>query len=422
MRDLEGFEAIIDDILIWGKDRQEHDQRLKAVMNRISDYNLKLSPDKCQFRKDHIAYVGHVFTSAGIQPDPEKIHAVKDMPAPQNISKLQTFLGFIQYLGKFLPNLSEVSAPLRLLLEKDIHFHWDKPQENSFQNLKHLVSNTPVLRNYDPKKPPTLTVDASSKGLGAALVQEGQPIAYGSRALTKSQQNYAQIEKEALAISYGCTKFRQYVFGRHVLVERDHKPLQSIFRKPLYQAPARLQSLLLTLQRYDLEVVYKPGKTMSIADTLSRAFINETKEQLMPDIEVNSISYLPISPEQYERFQQATQDSLDLQTLQAVVKSGWPDTKENLPKSTNPYWPFRDENTCIDGLMFKGHKIIVPSIIQKEMLDRIHSSHLGVIKCKSRARESLFWPGMTSSIQEVVEKCPICVLNSRSNPVTTDLL
>lgn len=155
---------------------------------------------------------------------------------------------------------------------------------------------------------------------------------------------------------------------------------------------------------------------MFIADTLSRAFINETKEQLMPDIEVNSISYLPISPEQYERFQQATQDDLDLQTLQAVVKSGWPDTKENLPKSTYPYWPFRDEITCIDGLMFKGHKIIVPSRLQKEMLDRIHSSHLGVVKCKSRARESLFWPGMTSSIQEVVEKCPICALNSRSNP------
>lgn len=175
------------------------------------------------------------------------------MPASQNISELQTFLGFIQYLGKFLKNVSEVSAPLRVLLEKDIHFHWYKPQEDSFQDLKHLVSNTPVLRYYDPKKPLTLTVDASSKGLGATHVQEGQPIAYGSRALTKSQQNYAQMEKEALAISYRYTKFYQYVFGRQLLVVSDHKPLQSIFRKPLYQAPARLQSLM--LQRYDLEFV-----------------------------------------------------------------------------------------------------------------------------------------------------------------------
>lgn len=122
---------------------------------------------------------------------------------------------------------------------------------------------------------------------------------------------------------------------------------------------------------------------MFIVDTLSRAFINETKEQIMPDTEVNSISYLPSSLEQYD---------LDLQTLQAVVKSGWLETKENLPKSMYPYWPFCDDITCIDGLMFKGHmhKIIVPSKLQKDMPDRIHSSHLGVVKCKSRARKSFF--------------------------------
>ncbi|XP_062604074.1 uncharacterized protein K02A2.6-like [Saccostrea cucullata] len=144
--------------------------------------------------------------------------------------------------------------------------------------------------------------------------------------------------------------------------------------------------------------------------------MNETKEQLMPDIEINSISYLPMSPEQYERFQQATHDDPELQTLQAVVKSGWPNTKDSIPNSTYPYWPFRDEITCIDGLMFKGQKIIVPSTLRKEMLDRIHSSHLGTVKCKSRARETLYWPGMTSSIQEVVERCSICALNSKSNP------
>lgn len=106
----------------------------------------------------------------------------------------------------------------------------------------------------------------------SALVQDEQPIVYASRALTKSQQNYAQIEKEALAISFGCEKFHQYIFGRSVTVESDHKPLQSIFKKSLHQAPARLQRLLLSLQKYDLNVIFKPGKTMFLADTLSRAF------------------------------------------------------------------------------------------------------------------------------------------------------
>lgn len=135
-----------------------------------------------------------------------------------------------------------------------------------------MVTQAPVLRYFDMKKPLTLTVDASSKGLGAALVQDEQPIVYASRALTKSQQNYAQIEKEALAISFGCEKFHQYIFGRSVTVESDHKPLQSIFKKSLHQAPARLQRLLLSLQKYDLNVIFKPGKTMFLADTLSRAF------------------------------------------------------------------------------------------------------------------------------------------------------
>lgn len=128
--------------------------------------------------------------------------------------------------------------------------------------MKQSVTEAPVLSYYDPKKELTLTVDASSKGLGAALLQEGHPIAYSSMAMTKPQQKYAQIEKETLEITFGCAKFHQYVFGRRVLVESDHKPLQSIFKKPLHLAPPRLQRILLNLQKYDIEVKFKPGNEM----------------------------------------------------------------------------------------------------------------------------------------------------------------
>lgn len=133
----------------------------------------------------------------------------------------------------------------------------------------------------------------------SALVQDEQPIVYASRALTKSQQNYAQIEKEALAISFGCEKFHQSIFGRSVTVESDHKPLQSIFKKSLHQAPARLQRLLLSLQKYDLNVIFKPGKTMFLADTLSRAFLPETKEDLELEI---SVDQLAVTPEECDQF------------------------------------------------------------------------------------------------------------------------
>ena len=176
-----------------------------------------------------------------MRPDPEKIRAVQEMQPPQNTKELKSFLGFIQYLAKFMPNMASESTPLRELLEKQVAWHWDQEQETSFQKLKQMVSSTPVLGYYDPSKPLTLFVDASSKGLGAVF-QDEKPLAYASRALTPAQQHYAQIEKEALAIVYGAQKFHQFIYGRPTVVESDHKPLQYILNRPLHQAPLRLQN------------------------------------------------------------------------------------------------------------------------------------------------------------------------------------
>lgn len=299
------------------------------------------------------------------------------MNRPNNVQELQTFLGFIQYLSKFLPNMSDVSAPLRQLLEKNICWHWDNNKEQSFTKLKQMVTQAPVLRYFDVKKPLTLTVDASSKGLGAALVQGEQPIVYASRALTKSQQNYAQIEKEALAISFGCEKFHQYIFGRSVTVESDHKPLQSIFKKSLHQAPARLQRLLLSLQKYDLNVIFKPGKTMFLADTLSRAFLPETKEDLELEI---SVDQLAVTPEEYDQFKKHTSDDPELQKLRSITQNGWPENKEKVPQDVRKYWNFRDEISCIDGILYKNNKLIVPRSMRSQILKTLHSSHLGIVK------------------------------------------
>ena len=153
--------------------------------------NLKLNLDKCHIRKAGVSYIGHCLTKEGLKPDPEKIRAVQEMQRPQNLKELRTFLGFMQYLAKFMPNMANVSALLRQLLEKNIEWHWDKEQEESFNTLKSMASCTPVLGYYDHEKSITLSVDASSKGLGAVILQEGKPIAYASRALTPTQERYA---------------------------------------------------------------------------------------------------------------------------------------------------------------------------------------------------------------------------------------
>ncbi|CAC5421205.1 unnamed protein product [Mytilus coruscus] len=319
--DIEGAEAIIYDILIWGSDQKEHDMRLKQVLDRAREYNLKLSAGKCEISKPEVTYVGHRLTSEGVKPDPEKIRAVNKMSKPECVKDLQTFMGFIQYLGKFMPNMSTVSAPLRTLLEKkNTEWHWDEIQETSFQKLKEMATNAPLLQYYDPNKPLTLSVDVSSKGLGTVY-----------KTIQKSK--ISSIEKETLAIVYGCNKFHEYVYGRRVQIETDHKPLQSIFLKPLQQTPPRLQRLLIALEKYDLKVDYKPGKEMYLSDHLSRSFLKETKEVLVPDLHVNDIHLIPhmqIAPEMYAKFQKETANDEHLQELQDVIFDGWPNEKTEL--------------------------------------------------------------------------------------------
>ena len=180
----------------------------------------------------------------------------------------------LTYLSKFIPNLSHSAAPLRTLLGEDIEWHWENEQEKSFKVLKKLATEAPVLKYFDPKKPTKLSVDASSTGLGAVLLQEGHPIAYASKALTDTQKNYAQIEKEMLAIVFGCTHFHEYIYGMTTVeVETDHKPLEANLKKSLHQAPARLQKMIMTIQKYVINLVYRPGKQLVIADALSRAYL-----------------------------------------------------------------------------------------------------------------------------------------------------
>jgi len=156
--------------------------RLKQVMDKAKACGQKFNKGKCKFQQNQISYVGHVLSREGLKADPEKIRTVQDMKRPQSQRELMTFLGFIQYLKKFMPNMADISTPLRKLTEKDVEWKWIETEENNFNKLKKLATQAPVLRFYDPTLPVTLSVDSASTGLGCVIMQEGQPIAYGSRA------------------------------------------------------------------------------------------------------------------------------------------------------------------------------------------------------------------------------------------------
>ena len=215
-----------------------------------------MNRSKCVFIATELIYLGHNITSAGIKPDPSKVAAVVSVLVPQCKEDLQRFLGMTNYLCKFLTQYSEVTAPLRELLKKEVHWDFGKPQLEAVNNLKDMVTNSPVLQFYDPSRPTRLTTDASGNGLGAILEQQHdeqwKPVAYASRAIQPYEKDF--------------------LYGHHFEVNNDHKPLRQIFKKSIFQAPPRIPQFLLALQRSDFDVNYVPGKTVVVADAFSRAY------------------------------------------------------------------------------------------------------------------------------------------------------
>lgn len=399
--------VIVDDIIIGGRNVAEHDENLKKVLNRAREVKLKLNPAKCKFRLDQVSYVGHIFTSAGLTADPSKTKAISEMPAPMDVPALQRFLGMANYMAKFIPNFSAIAAPLRKLTHKETAWCWYQQHQHAFDTLKSCLSSPPVLAYYDVEKPVTLTCDASCYGLGAACMQDGRPVAYASRTLTDTETRYAQIEKELLAVVFACTKFRDYVYGKPTLVETDHQPLVTILKKPIHTAPARLQRMMLRLQCYNITLVYKKGKHMYVADTLSRAPNSEIPPNTENDsFEVMTVSY--ISTARLEELRKHTAEDEVLQTLCTVIQSGWPTKEHGIRPALRPYFPYRDELTVENGIVMKGHKTVIPSSLQREYINIVHKGHPGLESTKHRARGIFFWPSMTADITAEVLSCSIC--------------
>lgn len=405
---IEGAAAVMDDILIEGRDVEHHDQIFRKVIERATQYNLKLNYDKCEIRQPQVSYVGHLITKNGIKPDPSKVRALVDMPRPKDREGVRRFLGLVQYLAKFIPNLSQVDAPLRVLVKSETEFMWHHEQEKSFNELKRLCSQQPVLAFYDVNKPVEIQCDASKDGLGAVLIQAGRPVAYSSRSLSDTEKRYAQIEKEMLSIVHAATKFHCYIFGKETTVYNDHKPLEMIVKKPLASAPMRLQKMLLKLQWYNLKVCYCRGKNMTVADALSREYLPEADPEMETLENVNMFNMLDVTPDRYLDIAHRTR--LELSDLCSMIVNGWPDIKSETPLCVREYWNSRDLLSVTDGIVFKGMRIVIPPSLRSHMLKLIHESHLGIVKCKQRAREVLYWPAMNAAIEEEVRNCPKCAM------------
>lgn len=420
---MEGVEVYIDDLLIWGRTKQEHDDRLQEVLRRAAENTVKFNKEKCVFGVKEITFLGHKFSSDGIRPDENRVKAIKEIPTPCDKKELERFLGVTNYLARFIPRYSETAAPLRELLGRNVDFDWQQVHENSFKCLKSMISSAPVLKYYSPNEPVTVSVDASSRGLGACLMQGGRPVAYAARTLTPTEMRWAQIEKELLAVVFGCTRFHQYIYGHYeVTVESDHKPLEAIFKKQLSETPARLQRLMLRLQSYCVKLHYKRGKLLFIADTLSRAAVEpaaQSERDLNDDVTVHVnmlLQNVEATPQMLEKIKLETEKDQVLNKVCQYYYSGWPTNKRETDINVRDYWKVHEELHVIDGILFRNNQVVIPTTIREEMLRRIHEGHLGVDKCQQRARDVMWWPGMGAAIERTVLGCDTCQRHRPANP------
>ena len=325
----------------------------------------------------------------------------------------------VKYLDKFIAGESELSAPLRGLMKEEVPWEWYPEHDDAMQQIKDKLISAPTLSFYDVNKSVTIQADASQNGLGACLLQEGKPVAFASRALTPAEQNYAQLEKELLCVTFACAKFHQYIYGKKVEIQNDHKPLEIIMKKPLACASALVQRMMLRLQRYELKWTWCPGNTMHVSDALSRAYIEGAADQeLIDDIEVMVYSVrqnFPASDVMMDRLVIATQEDLTMQRLIQVIGHGWPEKCSSLPADLESFWNIRDELTCGDGLVYAGQRLIVPTAMRKEFLEVLHESHQGIDKTRARARGVIYWPGINRDISDMIERCATCLIFARSN-------
>ena len=411
----EGCICIADDIAVVGRTEAEHDKNLHRLMEVAQREGLVFNSKKCIIKTDSINFFGSVYTRDGIRPDPQKIEDIHAMPTPQDKEDLQKCLGLLNYLAPHIANFSEKASPLRELLKRDVPFTWQDDHQHAFNQLKKAISAESCLQYYNPKEKTTLEVDASMKGLGACLMQDGKPVAFASKSLSPCQANYSNIERETLALVFGIQRFHTYLFGNQFDVETDHKPLEMITRKPLRCAPPGLQRLLIKIQGYDFDVRYKPGKSMIISDALSRMPNPDKNQDVQLDVnveEINShIDLIFFAQKKRDELQHETSRDPTLRALWKVVTNGWPDTIKEVPTEVRTFWPYRDEIGVSNGVLFKGNQVIIPTELRQNILNQLHQGHQGIERTRRLARETVYWPKINNNIERVIKNCCACQEN-----------
>ena len=289
---MEGVTGIADDMVIAGRDEMEHDRNFLAFMEKCMNNNLTLNSEKIQFKQSQVSFYGHCWSKHSISPDPKKIQALNHMEFPPDKETMRSFLGMINRLNRYSALSAHLAAPLSALTHQAVDYKPGKVHFENFNRLKLEISNIKALPYFNVNAETTLQMDTSKKGLGACLIQKGKVICYASRALTKTEHNNQNLEREALETIWGKEKFHYFLYGKKFTLETNQKPLVSIYKKHMIDISPRIQRLILRSFPYlPFKVVYKNGIDIPVADALSHVTPMDPEDNIkLPIIAVNVIT------------------------------------------------------------------------------------------------------------------------------------
>lgn len=423
----------LDDVMVMGRDFEEHLKNLQEVFDRFRAANLKLNPKKCALFQKKVEFLGHTVSADGIQTSDDKIKAIRDWPRPRDKHEVRSFLGICTYYRRFVEGFAKIAAPLHQLTEPKTTFAWSHVHEEAFRKLKSALCSSPILAYPRRHGKFILDTDASKVGIGAVLsqVQDGEEkvIEYYSKVLTKPERNYCVTRKELLAIVKSVDHFHKYLYGREFLIRTDHAALSWLLR--LKNPEGQVARWMERLQQYDFKIQHRPGRHHNNADALSRRPCGECKHCRKVDeregtVDIRAVTITQSEEWTAEKVRTAQQEDSDVGPLlkwkeENRQRPGWEEVSPESP-TLKAMWVQWESLRVENGLLKRawesadGRNVTMQLVVPKEyvpkVLEEVHGgssgAHLGVNKTLGKVRERFYWVHCREDVEKWCRKCSTC--------------
>jgi len=405
--DTPGIIIYQDDICIGGESLEALRNKVNTVLNRLATAGMRINEKKCVMEASELGFLGYNLSESGVKPDKQLVQKVLDVRPPENKKELLSFIGLVNFYGRFVEAFSRIIQPLLELRKNQNVFEWTPRHQEAFDKLKCALASEPIVRIYDPAKELTLTADASEKAISAVLSQENHPVLYLSRTLSEAESRYSNVEREALAIVWATQRARHFLLGRKFKIISDHRPLEFLFgdEKGLPKVTsARIMRWAIHMSAFDYTISYLKGDEIPHVDALSRLKFSNTVEET-----VSTDSFVHFVETDVLKLAELKQETLNDNMLQKIIKRIQTNKWNNCSVAERPYKSNRQKLSVENGLLCCGDLIVPPQCLRNTFIKAVHDDvHPGTTATRNRLRLEVWWPGFCEDVERYVRNCCKC--------------